>query len=179
MARNCRLFPHRLLILLIHWTILHTNVQFLILGTIIAYILLNLKSSSRMIVCVFYTTVPIPNFYKVYTYQTSTNMYVYLQIHIEFHHPNLLYTSTLLLLHSSYSSFVFVLFLFHRIYSKFMFWFWNLVHCTILNCIPYRIVPKWTFPPPVNNGMLLLLPKEELEDEASPITASIKCRGSR
>ncbi|KAL7604367.1 hypothetical protein Lser_V15G18314 [Lactuca serriola] len=27
--------------------------------------------------------------------------------------------------------------------------------------------------------MLLLLPKEELEDEASPITASIKCRGSR
>ncbi|KAL7598463.1 hypothetical protein Lser_V15G22256 [Lactuca serriola] len=32
---------------------------------------------------------------------------------------------------------------------------------------------------PVNNGMLLLLPKEELEDEASPITASIKCRGSR
>ncbi|KAL7596753.1 hypothetical protein Lser_V15G28035 [Lactuca serriola] len=32
---------------------------------------------------------------------------------------------------------------------------------------------------PVNNGMLLLLPKEELEDEASPITASTKCRGSR
>ncbi|CAI9299829.1 unnamed protein product [Lactuca saligna] len=32
---------------------------------------------------------------------------------------------------------------------------------------------------PVNNGMLLLLPKEELEDEASLITASTKCRGSR
>ncbi|CAH1453024.1 unnamed protein product [Lactuca virosa] len=31
---------------------------------------------------------------------------------------------------------------------------------------------------PVNNDMLLL-PKEELEDEASPITASTKCRGSR
>ncbi|CAH1428667.1 unnamed protein product [Lactuca virosa] len=32
---------------------------------------------------------------------------------------------------------------------------------------------------PVNNGMLLLLPKEELEDETSPITPSTKCRGSR
>ncbi|CAI9297487.1 unnamed protein product [Lactuca saligna] len=32
---------------------------------------------------------------------------------------------------------------------------------------------------PVNNGMLLLLPKEELEDEASLITTSTKCRGSR
>nr|KAJ0228166.1 hypothetical protein LSAT_V11C100035210 [Lactuca sativa] len=55
----------------------------------------------------------------------------------------------------------------------------------LLNCSVWCIKCHWNLlsevnrKEPVNNGMLLLLPKEELEDEASPITTSTKCRGSR
>lgn len=105
----------RLWILLIHWTILHTGVQFFIRSIIIGYIILHLKSSSTTFVCVVRTTISICDFYKVYTYDSSTNMYIYLQIHTKFHHPNLFYIPILLLCHSSYSSSVFVLFLFHMI----------------------------------------------------------------